>query len=68
MSDQVWLFEKRLWVLAVDLHCLKEGAPGVMELEEDLIGSFGRERLVRIRFFEQMKRCRVIEIGLVKKE
>src|SRR5438128_826085 len=60
---EVWSSEKLLRVLAVDLHCFKEGAPCLMELEEDLIGYFGRERLVRISFFEEMKRGCVIEIG-----
>ena len=37
-----------------------------MELDEDLIGHFGGKRLVRLRLFEEMKRGRVIQIGLVK--
>lgn len=44
------------WALTVGVHGRKKGGPGVMQLQEHLIGYLGGQRLVGLRLFEQVKR------------
>ena len=56
------------WVLPVGVHRLEKGCPGVVQLQEHLIGHLGGERLVGICGFDRMKDGRVREVALLKDE
>src|SRR5260370_21128993 len=59
---------KLRWVFTPLLHRLKEGDPGLMQLDEDLIGYFGRKSLIGIGFFQQTKRGDIIQVSVLEDE
>jgi hypothetical protein len=49
-------------------HLLKEGSPGLIELDQHLITDFARQSFVGIRGLDQMIDHSVIEIRVLKDE
>jgi hypothetical protein len=57
-----------LWMLVIRFHLLKEGAPGLIELDLDLIADFARQSLIGIRRLDQMIDSGVVEVDVLEDE
>src|SRR6266581_1436145 len=57
-----------LWMLPIGFHLLKEGSPGLIELDQHLITDFARQSFVGLRGLDQMIDGSVIEIRLLEDE
>src|SRR5260221_13160281 len=57
-----------LWMLPIGFHLLKEGSPGLIELDQHLITDFARQSFVGIRGLDQVIDGSVIEIRVREDE
>src|SRR6266478_1413792 len=57
-----------LWMLPIGFHLLKEGSPGLIELDQNLITDFARQSLIGIRGLDQMIDRSVAEIRVLENE
>src|SRR6266436_7864288 len=57
-----------LWMFSVRFHRFKEGGPGFVELDQNLIADFARQGLVGIRRLDQMIDSSVVEVLVLKDE
>jgi hypothetical protein len=57
-----------LCMLSVGLHLLKEGLPGLIELDQDLVADLARQSIIGIRGLDQMIDGTVVEVDTLEEE
>src|SRR5690348_9871566 len=57
-----------LWMLPIGFPLLKEGPPGLIELDQHLITDFARQSLIGLRGLDQVIDRRVVEIRVLENE